>query len=216
MVSTRCATRVSDKKCPRTYKSAHGLSHKNVLAGCLTSALLEDPRRVSQRNVPQKLPTKVSRKNGLQKWPTRVSSKGVVQKNVQQECLTRASSKSLPQECSTRVSYKGVLARIVFYKSVPQDGPTWSCKSFPKSVCLLQEYSARVSHMCVCVTLCSKEFLFCSNRRGPGRMHRRLVNEAGDASEDMEMGRHFHVPAKNCCLRCDSTFPFLFPWWFFA
>ena len=40
-------------------------------------------------------------------------------------------------------------------------------------------------------------------------MHRRLVNEAGDASEDMEMGRDFHVPAKNCCLRCDSTFPFL-------
>ena len=39
-------------------------------------------------------------------------------------------------------------------------------------------------------------------------MHRRLVNEAGDASEDMEMGRHFHVPAKNCCLRCDYTFPF--------
>ena len=27
-------------------------------------------------------------------------------------------------------------------------------------------------------------------------MHRRLVNEAGDASEDMDMGRHFHVPAK--------------------
>ena len=26
-------------------------------------------------------------------------------------------------------------------------------------------------------------------------MHRRLVNEAGDVSEDMEMGRHFHVPA---------------------
>ena len=23
-------------------------------------------------------------------------------------------------------------------------------------------------------------------------MHRRLVNEAGDASEDMEMGRHLH------------------------
>ena len=47
-------------------------------------------------------------------------------------------------------------------------------------------------------------------------MHHRLVNEAGDASEDMEMGRHFHEPAKNCCLRCDSTFPCLFPWWFFA
>ena len=47
-------------------------------------------------------------------------------------------------------------------------------------------------------------------------MHRRLVNEAGDASEDMEMGRHFHVTAENCCLRCDSTCAFLFPWWFFA
>ena len=31
--------------------------------------------------------------------------------------------------------------------------------------------------------------------RGPGQIHRRLVNEAGDVSEDMEMGRHFHVPA---------------------
>ena len=29
--------------------------------------------------------------------------------------------------------------------------------------------------------------------RGPGQIHRRLVNEAGDVSEDMEMGRHFHV-----------------------
>ena len=66
------------------------------------------------------------------------------------------------------------------------------------------------------VTLCSKEFLFGSYRRGPGRMHGRLVKKAGDASEEMEMGRHFHVPAKNCCLRCDSTFPFLFSWWFFA
>ena len=74
----------------------------------------------------------------------------------------------------------------------------------------------QVEIVCVCVTLCSKEFRFGSYRRGPGRMHRRLVNEAGDASEDMEMGRHFHVPAKNCCSRCDSTFPFLFPWWFFA
>ena len=26
-------------------------------------------------------------------------------------------------------------------------------------------------------------------------MHRRLVNEADDVSEDVEMGRHFHVPA---------------------
>ena len=41
-------------------------------------------------------------------------------------------------------------------------------------------------------------------------MHRRLVNEAGDVSEDMEMGRHFHVPAENFCLRCDSTLPFWF------
>ena len=39
-------------------------------------------------------------------------------------------------------------------------------------------------------------------------MHRRLVNEAGDVSEDMEMGRHFHVPAEHFCLRCDSTLPF--------
>ena len=31
--------------------------------------------------------------------------------------------------------------------------------------------------------------------RGPGQIHRRLVNEAGDVSEDMEMGRHFHLPA---------------------
>ena len=31
--------------------------------------------------------------------------------------------------------------------------------------------------------------------RGPGQIHRRLVNEAGDVSEDMKMGRHFHVPA---------------------
>ena len=31
--------------------------------------------------------------------------------------------------------------------------------------------------------------------RGPGQIHRRLVNEAGDVSEDMEMGRRFHVPA---------------------
>ena len=34
--------------------------------------------------------------------------------------------------------------------------------------------------------------------RGLGRMHRRLVNEAGDVSEDMEMGRHFHVPDLHC------------------
>ena len=31
--------------------------------------------------------------------------------------------------------------------------------------------------------------------RGLGQIHRCLVNEAGDVSEDMEMGRHFHVPA---------------------
>ena len=30
--------------------------------------------------------------------------------------------------------------------------------------------------------------------RGPGRIHRRLVNEAGE-SEGVEMGRHFHAPA---------------------
>ena len=39
-------------------------------------------------------------------------------------------------------------------------------------------------------------------------MHRRLVNEAGDVSEDMKMGRHFHVPAEHFCLRCGSTLPF--------
>ena len=47
-------------------------------------------------------------------------------------------------------------------------------------------------------------------RQGPGRMHRRLVNEAGDVSGDMEMGCYFHVPAENFCLRCDSTLPFWF------
>ena len=41
-------------------------------------------------------------------------------------------------------------------------------------------------------------------------MHRPLVNEAGDVSGDMEVGRHFHVPAENVCLRCDSTLPFWF------
>ena len=47
-------------------------------------------------------------------------------------------------------------------------------------------------HMCVCVsTPVPKE-----RHRGPGRIHRRLVNEAGDVSEDMEMGRQFQVPAK--------------------
>ena len=34
--------------------------------------------------------------------------------------------------------------------------------------------------------------------RGQGRVHRRLVNEAGDVFEDMEVGRHFHVPAFAC------------------
>ena len=31
---------------------------------------------------------------------------------------------------------------------------------------------------------------------GPGRVHRRLVNEAGDVPEDMEVGSHFHVLAR--------------------
>ena len=53
--------------------------------------------------------------------------------------------------------------------------------------------------VCVCVsTPVSKEYdhtkgLSFVKRRGPGRIHRRLVNEAGDVSEDMEMGRHFHA-----------------------
>ena len=53
---------------------------------------------------------------------------------------------------------------------------------------------------CVCVsTPVSKEYdhtkgLSFVQSRGPGRIHRHLVNEAGDVSKDMEMGRHFHVP----------------------
>ena len=46
---------------------------------------------------------------------------------------------------------------------------------------------------CVCETGITGNLLVLS--RGPGQIHRRLVNEAGDVSEDMEMGRHFHVPA---------------------
>ena len=48
---------------------------------------------------------------------------------------------------------------------------------------------------CVCVPLRLQEFQFLCDKTsgGPGRIHRRLVNEAGDVSEDMEMGRHFHV-----------------------
>ena len=44
---------------------------------------------------------------------------------------------------------------------------------------------------------------------GPGRIHRRLLNEAGEVSEEMEMGRHFHIPAETVgfFLRCG-----LFPW----
>ena len=34
--------------------------------------------------------------------------------------------------------------------------------------------------------------------RGPGRVHRRLVNEAGDVSEDMEVRRRFHIAAFVC------------------
>ena len=53
------------------------------------------------------------------------------------------------------------------------------------SVCVC----AYVSHSDVCVvTLCTQ----CS--RGPRRVHRRLVSEAGDVS----VKRHFHVPAFVC------------------
>ena len=53
-------------------------------------------------------------------------------------------------------------------------------------------------------------------------MHRRLVNEAGDVSEDMEMGRHFHVSALlpgetegNGSRRtaCIGSFPFVDPFY---
>ena len=55
--------------------------------------------------------------------------------------------------------------------------------------------------MCVCVSpqgILLEAFVFVFDQldsRGPGRIHRHLVNEAGAVSEDMEMGRHFHVPA---------------------
>ena len=39
---------------------------------------------------------------------------------------------------------------------------------------------------------------------GPGRVHRRLVNEAGDVPDDMEVGRHFHVPARSSCLAASA------------
>ena len=67
--------------------------------------------------------------------------------------------------------------------------------------------------VCVCVSVCECEcvcetlgvtgfplnlFIF-SCSRGPGRIHRRLVNEAGDV---IEKGRRL-----NCCSRCDSSFP---------
>ena len=47
------------------------------------------------------------------------------------------------------------------------------------------------------------------NCGGPGRIHRRLLNEAGEVSEEMEMGCHFHIPAETVgfFLRCG-----LFPW----
>ena len=48
--------------------------------------------------------------------------------------------------------------------------------------------------VCVCQHLSLRNFT-CVQSRGPGRIHRRLVNEAGDVSEDMEMGCHFHAPA---------------------
>ena len=52
----------------------------------------------------------------------------------------------------------------------------------------------------VCVCVCQTLFLralahFNSHARGPGRVHRRLVSEAGDVPEDMEVGRHYHIPA---------------------
>ena len=52
--------------------------------------------------------------------------------------------------------------------------------------------------VCVCVQPLESQGSFWSATlysRVPGQIHRRLVNEAGDVSEDMEMGRHFHVPA---------------------
>ena len=52
--------------------------------------------------------------------------------------------------------------------------------------------------------------------RRPGRIHRRLVSEADDVSEDMEMGRHFHIPPLliretegNCTRHTCASVPFL-------
>ena len=55
----------------------------------------------------------------------------------------------------------------------------------------------------MCVTPCLQGILLEAfgfvfgqlDSRGPGRIHRRLVDEAGDVPEDMEMGCHFHAPA---------------------
>ena len=75
------------------------------------------------------------------------------------------------------------------------------------------------SSECVCVCVCQHLLQRNSNvhkSRGPGRIHRRMVNEAGDVSEDMEMGRHFHVPALlfrategNGSRRTSASVPFL-------
>ena len=48
----------------------------------------------------------------------------------------------------------------------------------------------------VCVCACVSTPVPKERHRGPVRIQHRLVNEAGDVSEDMEMGRHSHVPAK--------------------
>ena len=66
--------------------------------------------------------------------------------------------------------------------------------------------------VCVCVRVYRLPFpgvltytiqhtlVLCIARRGPGRVHRRLVNEAGDVPEDMKVGRHFHVAARSSFL----------------
>ena len=54
--------------------------------------------------------------------------------------------------------------------------------------------SERTVAPCVCRTPYPGVLFFLNKTSGgPGRIHRRLVNEAGDVSEDMEMGHHFHA-----------------------
>ena len=60
-------------------------------------------------------------------------------------------------------------------------------------VCL---YAWMDVYVCMCVCACVSTPVPKERHRGPVRIQHRLVNEAGDVSEDMEMGRHFHVPAK--------------------